>query len=270
MQRECRQCSIMPGYGIKPSVLRSRRLAKFSDFRRRMKKIYNPNTKSGAETRMIRPIWSTVFKSAVSLAILLTAFSRSSQAQAPSPSPAQSVVTVTFNAAVLQTAEAQRALGALQTKYAPRQAQLKALNDEIAEQQKQLQATGDKLSDAERASREQSLNAKEKQFQRQSEDYKADSQTDSQQVFQTVAQKVYAFLQTYAREHGYSVVVERGTDAAPVVWYVAGGLDITEDLIKAYNAQSGTAAPASGNAPAAPRPNPANSTKPQPSSTPPK
>ena len=80
------------------------------------------------------------------------------RSQAPAPSPATtSVVTVSFNAAVLQTAEAQREMASLQSKYAPRQAQLKALSDEIAELQKQLEATADKLSDAERASREQTL-----------------------------------------------------------------------------------------------------------------
>jgi hypothetical protein len=35
-----------------------------------------------------------------------------------------------------------------------------------------------------------------------------------------------------------SAVIERGSDAAPVVWYAAGNLDITDELIKAYNAQS--------------------------------
>ena len=167
------------------------------------------------------------------------------------------IVTVSFNAAVLQTNESQQQLSALQTKYAPRQAQLKALNDQVAELQKQLQATGDKLSDAEAASREQALSIKEKQLQRDSDDYKSDSQTDSQQVFQGVAQKMYTFLQTYAQQRGYSMVVERGSDAAPVVWYAAGSMDITAALVKAYNAQSGVTAPAASGAaktaPAAPQ-----------------
>jgi outer membrane protein len=182
-------------------------------------------------------------------------------AQEPaSASAATGIVTVSFNAAVLQTAEAQQQLSALQTKYAPRQAQLKTLSDQVGELQKQLQAASDKLSDTERASREQSLGIKEKQLQRDSEDYKTDSQTDSQQVFQGVAQKMFTFLQTYAQQHGYSMIVERGSDAAPVVWYVAGNLDITDALVKAYNAQSGVAAPA---ATGAAKPAPASPQKPR-------
>ena len=174
---------------------------------------------------------------ATSLSLLAAVYAGTLAAQAPQAG----VVTVSFNGAVLQTAEAQRELKALDAKYAPRQAQLKALNDQIGELQKQLEAAADKLSDAERASREQSLGAKQKQMQRDTEDFRSDTQSDSQLIFRGVAQKLYAFMQTYAKQHGYTMVVERGTDAAPVVWYAAGNLDITEALAKAYDAQPGTA-----------------------------
>ena len=62
-----------------------------------------------------------------------------SQAQVPSSPPApQTIVTVSFNTAVLQTAEAKRELGALQSKLAPRQAQLQTLNNEVEGLRKQL------------------------------------------------------------------------------------------------------------------------------------
>ena len=189
----------------------------------------------------------------ISTLLFAVAFSTALFAQEPMGAPASApatagTVTVAFNAAVLQTAEAQRELNALQTKYAPRQAQIKSLNDEVTELQKQLQAAGDKLSDTERANREQTLSTKEKQLQRDADDFKADSQTDSQQVFQNVAQKMYTFLQTYAQQHGYAMVIDRGTNEAPVIWYAAANLDITDALVKAYNAQSGVAAPAASGA----------------------
>jgi outer membrane protein len=164
-----------------------------------------------------------------------------SQAQsAPSQPTTQNIVAVSFNAAVLQTAEAQKEMAALQTKFAPRQAQLKALNDEVEALRKPISNPSDKLTDTEMATREQALENKEKQLQRQAEDFRNDSQSESQEVFQRVAQKVYAFLQAYSQQHGYSAVIERGSDAAPVVWYAANNMDITEQLVKAYNVQSGT------------------------------
>lgn len=120
-------------------------------------------------------------------------------AQAPPSQPLkQNIVTVSFNAAVLQTTEAKKELGALQAKFAPRQAQLQTLNDEVEALRKQI--ADNKLGDVEMANRERSLDTKEKQLQRQAEDFKNDSQSESQQVFQRVAQKFYAFLQAYAQQ----------------------------------------------------------------------
>ena len=175
-------------------------------------------------------------------ALVLCGAALSSLAPAQAPPDklvTQYVVTLSFNEAVLRTSEAQKALTALQVQFAPRQSQLQALNDEVETLRKQMESTNDKVSESERATRAQTLDKKEKQLQRQVEDFKTDSQTESQQVFQRVAQKVFAFLQTYALQHGYSAVIERGSDASPVVWYAASGVDITPQLIKAYDTQSG-------------------------------
>jgi len=197
--------------------------------------------------------------SAVPLLLLtLSTLGIVSQAQVPpSQSVTQTIVTLSFNNAVLQTVEAQKALAGLQSRFAPRQAQIQALSNEVDGLRKQISDAGDKLSDTERETRQQSLDRKERQLQRQAEDLKNDSQSESQQVFQTVAQKLYAFLQAYSQQHSYTAVLERGSDAAPVVWYAAANLDITDQLAKAYNVQP--SAVSSGNADS---PNRGSSTKP--------
>lgn len=158
---------------------------------------------------------------------------------------AQNLATVSFNTVVLQTAETQKGLGALQARFAPKEDHLKALNGEVETLRKQLTATSN-LSDTERTTDERSLESKERQLQREADDFKSDSQSESEQIFQRVAQKVYAFLQTYSEQHGYTFVIERGSDANPVVWYAAAKTDITDELIKAYNAQAGGDVPRSG------------------------
>ncbi len=119
-----------------------------------------------------------------------------------------------------------------------------------------------KLSESERNQRVQDLNAKDKQLQREAEDFKNDSQTDSQQAFQRVAQKMNAFLQEYAQQQGYSAVLERGTDAAPVVWYASNSVDITDQLTKAYNLRPGASATSLPGKAAAVRPPSASPKKP--------
>ncbi len=91
------------------------------------------------------------------------------------------------------------------------------------------------INDAERSAKEQALNSKDRQLQREAEDFKNDSEGAAQQTFQVVAQKVYAFLQTYALRQGFNLVIERGTDSSPAVWYARKGLDITEQVTKAYD-----------------------------------
>jgi outer membrane protein len=168
----------------------------------------------------------------------------SARSQGTPPQAAQAnLAVVSFNALVLQTNEAQRDLGALQAKFAPRQAQLEALSNEIEAERKQLSAAGDKLNDQERESRTQALSAKERQLERGADDFRSDSQSAAQEAFQRVAQKVYAFLQDYARQHGYMAIIDRGTDTAPIVWYAAENVDITAELLKAYNVKSGVPGP---------------------------
>jgi outer membrane protein len=158
--------------------------------------------------------------------------------QTPAPTT-PSIVTLNFNAAVLATGEAQQDLGALQKKFAPREIQLQKLNDSVEAERKQLRDNSGRLGDSERAAKLQDLNAKDKQLQREAEDFKNDSQSESQQVFQRIAQKLYEVLQDYSKKHGYSAVIERGTDSAPIVWYAANSVDITEQIAKAYDLRSG-------------------------------
>jgi outer membrane protein len=196
----------------------------------------------------------------VTSAIVLACSIAAVDGQAPAIA-APGVVTLNFNAAVLATGEAQRDLGALQTKLAPREAQIQKLNDAVEAERKKLNDISVKLSDSERASKLQDLNTKDKQLQREAEDFKNDSQSESQQIFQRVAQKVYGLLQDYSKQHGYSAVVERGTDSAPIVWYAAEGVDITEQVAKAYDLKSGIS---SSSLPEKPTPASDAQTKPRP------
>lgn len=178
-------------------------------------------------------------RSCIITSTLLLACAASVVAAQTSAIATSGIVTLNFNAAVLATSEAQRDLGALQAKFAPREARLQKLNDSVDAERKQLNDVSVKLSDSERATKLQDLNTKDKQLQREAEDFRNDSQSESQQIFQRIAQKLYGLLQDYSKQHGYSAVIERGTDSAPIVWYAANSVDITEQVAKAYDLKSG-------------------------------
>ena len=161
-------------------------------------------------------------------------------AQSLTPVPAPAYVTVAFNAVVLQTAEAQHMFSDLQSKFAPRQTHLQQLNAQIETLKKQINDNPASLSEAEKSAKIRTLDTEERQLHHDADDFKSDTDNASQQAFQSVAQKVYAFLQDYAKQHAYSLVIDRGPDAAPVVWYAAANVDITAELVKAYDLKVAT------------------------------
>jgi outer membrane protein len=186
-------------------------------------------------------------------ACLLGGFAATAAVSAQAAQDSPKITMINFNAAVLSTNEAKQALAGVQSQLTPRQTALKALNTEVETLSKDLQAKANTLSEADRVTRGRELEEKQRQLQRDAQDLKSDLQSESQQVYQQVAQKLYTFLQSYGTQHGYTMIVERGSDAAPVVWYTAPQVDITAEVVKAYNAQAPQAAPAAQKPAASPK-----------------
>ena len=219
-------------------------------------------------------------------ALLVSGISISASPQTPAapmpsaPTPAGSVpapvvgpakiAVVSFQAAVSQTNEFQRAYVDLQKKWEPKRQQLKGLSDDIERLTKELQTQGDKLSEAERATRAKSLDEKKKQFDRQQQDAQDDLGQEMQTLYSGTASKVYDVLSGYAEKNGYTLVLDYSSQATPVL-VAMPTTDITKPVIEAYNVKSGVpplpAQPA--NAPAIPGPRLPSAPRPAAPKTPP-
>ena len=174
------------------------------------------------------------------------------------------VAVIVFQEAVAQTNDFQRRFADLQKKYDPKRQQIKTLNDDISSLQKELQAKSATLTDAERATKAKQLDEKQKELKRTGEDAQTDFQQDMQQTFSTVAAKVAETIDAYAKEHGYSVVLDGGNQQLPVVIYANPSVDITKPVIAAYNVKSGIPAPEHPATPSAPAPTGAPKATPRP------
>lgn len=177
--------------------------------------------------------------------LCVSAFAQGATATA-APTGTSKVAVINFQAAVFQTNEGKRNISELQKKFDPKREQLKTEADEINTLKKQLQADGSKLTDAERQTRTQAIDEKEKNFQRDGEDASSDFQQQMAQTYQQLAEKVYGVLQTYAAEHGFGVVLDSSasSQAPPAVLWHQTSTDITKAVIDAYNVKSGVPAPA--------------------------
>jgi len=173
------------------------------------------------------------------------------------PAGPPKIAVIAFQEAVAQTNDFQRKFADLQKKFDPKRQELKTLNDEIANLQKELQAQSATLSDAERARRAKAIDEKQKQLKRTGEDAQGDFQQQMQQTYADVASKVVDVMNSYAQEHGYTVVLDGGNQQQPVVLYATPSADITKAVVDAYNVKSGVPAPPAqptAAAPAAPTP----------------
>jgi outer membrane protein len=202
-------------------------------------------------------------KRTFALAVLLASgLALNAAAQTPAPAPAAAtpvvpipakVAVVAFQVAVAQTNEGQRNFADIQRKFEPKRNQIKASGDEIETLKKQLQAQGDKLSPAEAASRTKAIDDKTKALQRTAEDAQNDYQSEIQEMYNTLASKVFEVVDAYAKEQGFTLVLDASAQQSPILW-AAEATNITQPIIAAYNTKSGVPAPPAlpaGSAPAA-------------------
>jgi outer membrane protein len=149
------------------------------------------------------------------------------------------VAVINLQKAVLESAEIKAASAAMEARYKPRVTAIETLDKEIATIGQNLQTNQGKLT----AQAESDLNAqgqrKQRDVQRLRDDLQADVDRDRNDILQKSALKMSDVLKKLAEEKGLDVVVD-----APYAPYFKAALDITPDLIAAFDKAYPAAAPA--------------------------
>jgi outer membrane protein len=165
---------------------------------------------------------------------------------APPASTAASTATrigiINIQNAIVTTNEGRRDLEALQKKFEPTQTALNNLNQEIENLKKQLQTQSDKLNDQARADMVKNIETKQKSLQRQVEDAQADFQGQQNDIANRIGGKLMEVLDKFAKQNGYSMIIDVSSQQNPVLW-AAASTDVTQQIVNAYNTQSGVPAP---------------------------
>lgn len=155
---------------------------------------------------------------------------------------------INIQEAIATTQEGRKAFADIQKKYQPRQQELQRQQQEINALQDQLQKQSATLSDEERMRLSRELEDKQKMFKRATEDANADFQGDNQDAVRRIGQKMVRLLNEYAQQSGFVLVIE----AAQVQpYFMAREIDLTEEIIRRYDAANPVAG-ADAAAPAAP------------------
>ncbi|SRR6266498_1080837 len=189
----------------------------------------------------------------------------------PSPN-ATKLAAINVEQAIFASNEGQRDMGALQKKFEPKTNDLKVKNDEIDALKKQASAAG--VTEARKAELGREVELKQKAFDRARQDAQEDFQGQQSEIGQRIFQKMGPVIMKYAQDNALGMIIDTSTPwpNGPVLWANPASIDITKNIVDAYNAQSGVPAPAAGTAtrpmPSTRSTNPA--TKPPATTAPPK
>ena len=149
------------------------------------------------------------------------------------------VAVINLQKAVLESAEIKAASAAMEARYKPRVTQIETLDKEIAAISQNLQSNAGKLTPQAETDLNSQGTRKQRDAQRLKDDLQADVDRDRNDILQKSAVKMTDVLRKLAEEKGYDIVVD-----APYAPYFKAALDITPDLIAAFDKAYPAAAPA--------------------------
>jgi outer membrane protein len=185
---------------------------------------------------------SLVLATLLASGFVLGAAAQTQPAAPAAPSGPTKIAVIAFQVAVAKTNEGQRNFADLQKKFLPQETQLKARNDEIESLTKQLQTQSATLNEATRASQARTIDEKKKRLDRDAEDLRTEGAKQANEMYNTLASKVYDVLSTYAQQQGYTMVLDVSQQQTPVL-FALPNTDITNSVVDAYNTKSGVPAP---------------------------
>lgn len=186
------------------------------------------------------------------LPLCALALAAAALAQAQSPAPTTKVGVIHIQNAIIGTKDGQKAAAELQTKFDPKRKELEKKQADIAALQDQLNKGRNTMSVEAREKLIRDIDQQTKSLNRNTEDAQMEMDQEQNRVLQELGQKMMAVIDKYARDNNYTLILDVSSPQTPVL-YISSGIDITQDIVKMYDANSGAAA-APAAAPPAPKP----------------
>ena len=173
-----------------------------------------------------------------------TAWGQAAAAAGGAETSGKLVGIINLRGAIGSTAEGKQASAELQSQFAPRSSEIDGLTKQINDLQQKLQAGQGKLSQEEEARLTADGQRLTQRLDRRRSDFQEDASAAQQEVLERIGRKMVDVLDKYAREKGYSVVLDTSGQNSPIL-YASNQIDVTQEIIKlydqAYPVKSGTA-----------------------------
>ena len=172
-------------------------------------------------------------------AIVITSlFASILSAQTP---PLPKIAIVNLSIALTATKDGKQATLDLDKKFEPQQKEVQAQESEVARISAQLEKSGPVLSDDARTQLQQDLVDKQRKLDRYKQDAQESVAKEEQKLVEALGQKLLVFIKKYAKDNGYTLVLDVGNPNTPVL-YSETTYDVTTDLVSSYDKAAATAA----------------------------
>lgn len=161
--------------------------------------------------------------------------------------PATKVGVISIQGAIVGTKEGQKASQQLDAKFQPKQKEFNQRQSELAQLQDQFNKGGGILNEDKRNQLVRDIEQKKKTLEREMSDAKDDLTAEQQRLLQGLGQRMMTIIEKYAKERGYSLVLDVSSPDTPVL-FASSAIDITQDIVTQYDQASAVIA----NPPSAP------------------
>jgi len=160
-------------------------------------------------------------------------------AQAPAASPgAVRVAYIDVQRVLTRSAAGVAAREALEKDRATMQKEMDAKRQELERMRDELEKKGPLMTADARREKEEQLERKRRDAARLADDFQRELGRKEQQLGSKVLQDLVGLIERYGKQKGYQIIVEKRGGG---VIYGAPELDITDDIIRAYDQESSTA-----------------------------
>ncbi len=167
------------------------------------------------------------------------------QAQGSAVTPGK-IGIITLQPAIAASGEGKKAFAEIQKKFQPRQQELQRQQQEIQALQDQVQKQANTLNDEEERRLRRELDEKQKIFNRSREDAEADYRVEGQEVVERIGRKMMPLINDYAQQNGFVMIIDPSAVQLPV-YFLAKEIDITEEIVKRFDAANPVKADATSN-----------------------
>jgi outer membrane protein len=173
-------------------------------------------------------------------AVLCLAAGASAQQAAPG---AGKVGVISMQGAIVGTKDGQKAQQQLELKFQPKKKEFDGRNAEVTQLEDQLRKGGTLISDEKKVQLERDIDEKKRRLQRDVQDAQEEMQAEQQQVLSGLVGRIQAVIEKYAKDNGYSMILDVSNQNTPVL-FASSGIDITQDIVALYDKTTTNGAPA--------------------------